>query len=304
MIFFLIYQAKIMISQDRLSLNSQTQQMSKEELINDFRQLFFPTNEKVIQIRKDIYDSLHDIRYPKMTLKETSSDFRQLTNQEFIRLLVNSVHPVCRRPLFNEDTVALFIQGSLYDHFFLESFCWEPKVHSINWELRKQLEWKVETNKNIYELGEPIYLRFLIKHISDGSMRIIENDLINPYFILHSINLTKVEEKEKIKVFLTQQGYINYMPAKVLIDKNKLFNHLCILKPAEDIQIQFMRQSLNLFYDLTLSGEYELTFYTRNYIGDNQVGEFPKPCTIHFKIDGLNNGQDKQIVWPENNYDL
>jgi len=44
-----------------------------------------------------------------------------------------------------------------------------------------------------------------------------------------------------------------------------------------------------------------LTFYTRDFLADDehQIGKYPKPCTIRFKIEGNTNWLDSQVAWPE-----
>ena len=60
-------------------------------------------------------------------------------------------------------------------------------------------------------------------------------------------------------------------------------------------------KTLNWYYDLSETGEYELTFYTRNYLGsdEEQIGEYPKPCMVRFKIEGYGHWLDQHVVWED-----
>ena len=60
-------------------------------------------------------------------------------------------------------------------------------------------------------------------------------------------------------------------------------------------------KTLNRYYDLSREGEYELTFYTRDFLADDehQIGKYPAPCTVRFKIEGNTNWLDQHVVWPE-----
>ena len=73
------------------------------------------------------------------------------------------------------------------------------------------------------------------------------------------------------------------------------------MKPGDMLKVHQPFKTLNLFYDLSQTGEYELTFYTRDFLADDehQIGEYPKPCTVRFKIEGYPNWLDNQVVWPE-----
>ena len=70
---------------------------------------------------------------------------------------------------------------------------------------------------------------------------------------------------------------------------------------CEEIELVTTGSLLGVRESRRVVGEYELTFYTRNFLGsdDEQIGEYPKPCTIRFKIEGNTNWLDSQVVWPE-----
>ena len=75
------------------------------------------------------------------------------------------------------------------------------------------------------------------------------------------------------------------------------------LEPGDIRRIHLPYKALNWYYDLSLTGEYELTFYTRNFLGtdEEQIGEYPKPCTVrfNFKIEGYGYWLDKHVVWED-----
>jgi hypothetical protein len=146
-------------------------------------------------------------------------------------------------------------------------------------------------------------IRVSLKNVSDKEV-ILARRTFPPGFLLHSIELKKkVFENEMQKAYLTEVGFLlysgrtgdpghEYEPVKPLMPN-------VYLKPGEKAEIvNYNLKSLNQFYDISANNVYELTFYTRNYIGDNQVAEFPKPSkTIRFKIEGNDYWPDKYLGW-------
>jgi hypothetical protein len=159
-----------------------------------------------------------------------------------------------------------------------------------------------------------------VRNISEDEVTVYSpNPRLQSGFILQSMSLKKYREDDNV-VYLTQMGYSRYLsfPSiggfEILLSKDDLSQDTAgitktpprkktsiRLHPDNKIRINQSVACLNLYYDLSEPGEYELTFYTRNFLADDahQIGEYPKSCTIRFKIEGYTNWLDKQVVWPE-----
>jgi hypothetical protein len=182
----------------------------------------------------------------------------------------------------------------------------ERKIREIDMSFLKSLQWNVETDKKIYRLDEPIKFKIAVKNISDNNI-IIRDTFLNGTIIFHSITLNKMKNNEKRKVSLLLSNRPRFSPKDYIHPPSLSHNHdsfsalpkkimgirTYLLEPNETAPVRQWwwithntqeSVKLNDYYDLSQPGEYELTFYTRNYIGDNQIGEFPKPCTIRFQI--------------------
>ena len=117
--------------------------------------------------------------------------------------------------------------------------------------------------------------------------------------MLRSMLLKKKRGAGKINVYLTESGYDNYICD--LIAESKRITKAYPLTPGDIATTRHIITYLNPFYDLSVPGDYELTFYTRNYLdGDeNQIAEHPAPCMVRFKIEGNTNRLDRHVEWPE-----
>jgi len=164
-----------------------------------------------------------------------------------------------------------------------------------------KLAWVIETNKNVYQPGEPIGFRLSLKNISDEDVRIYYPTL-GVGFLIGSMNIQKILRHEKQKISKTREGS-RFAPFRSWDDPWKTFrlNRTFHLKPGEKAPTNQPIKTLNPYYDLSEIGEYELTFFTRNFLGsdEEQVGEYPKPCTVRFKIQGYNNWLDYYVCWEE-----
>jgi hypothetical protein len=241
-----------------------------------------------------------------------TNDFRQLTNQELAQYYYeqekqkNQAHLLpfadfAKHKLHEKQIVHLAADIHIYyqgDEYFLLN-------HKS--EYIRRLEWQVQMNKTIYRPGERIKLDIFICNASDKELILVTSSLVPISFYSNSISLKKIEfdeKKHKFKksVLLTENGFRDYIDLTGTekwsnILSQRLFPHGKQLKIHNVIK----GKSLEQIYDLSESGTYELTFYTRNFLADDehQIAEFPKPCTIRFKIEGLDNWQDKQVVWSE-----
>ena len=239
---------------------------------------------------------------------QPTSGFKQLTNQELWEdylVLVQFRNKITEQELTQNEIDNLreeFIRSKqgVYD-FFLKMLLWNNYREIANWDNLdmsglKQLQWDAETDKKSYKIGEPIVLRLSLKNISQGEIQVLYPRL-SYGFQLNSIDLKKITKDKKQRVNLTKDGYRHYM--QVGFHGNPRPFNSFQLKPGEKAPTHATFGVLHSFYDVSEPGEYELTFYTRNYLGDDehQIGEYPKPCTIRFKIEYPL--YEPEIKWPD-----
>jgi hypothetical protein len=229
--------------------------------------------------------------------KEPTSDFRQLKNSDLVTLIESMIRPGSLVSLDEE----LKVMQKQYD-FYLNMLSTDNlktvRKSELNMDILTKLAWVIETNKSTYQPGEPIRFRLVLKNISDDDV-VVQYPALRPGFILSSMEIKRIQQSEKQEVYMTQHGYQYYglLGFNGTIRFFKSFQ----LQPGEKAPTNQNIVTLNRYYDLSQTGEYELTFYTRNFLADDahQIGEYPKPCTIRFKIEGYTNWLDKQVVWPE-----
>jgi hypothetical protein len=271
--------------------------------------LLLESNTLEIQVKNEYYfkitnfnDFVADEKQSTIGILESdkpqvlASGFRQLTNQEIAKIYyerMTSGEKLLKKRQWEYDNVLAFLSSKRsYNDFDLSK---------IDVSFLKQLQWIIETNKKEYSLGEPVEIKLFLKNFSEKDVVILKRPLPTT-FMLSSIQLKRVLSDNE--VYLTKEGFRLYCTTPGHIWGPIKSKGFISLKPNEQALTDHWLKTLNDYYDLSKSGEYELTFYTRNYIGDNQIAEFPKPCTIRFKIKKLDNWQDEQIVWQENNHDL
>ena len=166
----------------------------------------------------------------------------------------------------------------------------------------QQLEWVVKTNKATYLPGEPIGIRVYLRNNSSEDVIVFRtpDSTFTPSGFLNSMQVKRILNENKWEVNLTGEGFrINYHNFRPVGRKTWPGR---ILHPGDKAGVSpFENKTLNRYYDLSLEGEYELTFYTRDFLADDehQIGEYPKCCTVCFKIEGNTNWLDKQVVWSE-----
>jgi hypothetical protein len=250
-----------------------------------------------------IYNNIRHIHAeePQVETSETinfTSDFRQLTNQEFAQYFYQK-HEAGVNSTSTESTIFSFSEfteermkviQSKYDDVLLilssERGYNERDLSKIDRSFLKQLEWMAETNKNSYEVGEPIELYISLRNISNKEVTFSKRPLTND-FILVSIELKKTWNNKLEQVELTRSGFASYLFRLPNFPWRppRLFG-VVKLQPGEKGLTNQSLQTINQYYDLSHPGEYELTFYTRNFQADDehQIGEYPKPCTIRFTI--------------------
>jgi len=110
-------------------------------------------------------------------------------------------------------------------------------------------------------------------------------------------------DDNKIEVNLTDEGFRFYRNLSPLAMGRMIFES-GNLHPGDMFKVNNTYgdiKTLNRYYDLSETGEYELTFYTRDFLADDdhQIGKYPGPCTVRFKIEGNTNWLDSHVVWPE-----
>ena len=158
----------------------------------------------------------------------------------------------------------------------------------------KYLKWVIKTNKRSYDVGEPIGLKVFLCNTSDKEIA-IRNAFLPRFFILSSIQIQQCEAVENGKlikpvrsdVFMTTEGY-SILESKQLHEyrHNNMIYEKIVLKSGQMHEMEMAFPCLNIFYDLTSGSNYELIFYHRNFRGDNQINEYPKPCRIQFSMGG------------------
>ena len=167
---------------------------------------------------------------------------------------------------------------------------------TINKDDLKKLEWVIKTNKSSYQPGEPIGISVSLRNISTERVW-VRLHYTAAAFIRDSMMIAKIWKDEKQGVSVTAEagrrsGY--------MIDISRPFSS-GYLEPGDIRRIHLPYKALNWYYDLSETGEYELTFYTRNFLGtdEEQIGEYPKPCTVRFKIEGDKDWLDQHVVWED-----
>ena len=232
-----------------------------------------------------------------------------------------------------------FLEGRQKNYdLFLRQYLWsydEAKNPKDELDISdfKKLAWIIKINKESYCPNEPIEFSVFLRNISAEEVKIL-NVPSMPAFFLCSMKIKRDwepeygileiyairgswREREKQEVPLTKEGirihdthpFYNEM-LKLIPILRPLFpeqlsslpeniSESITLKPGDTVEIYNPIKTLNRYYDLSRTGEYELTFFTRNFLGsdEEQVGECPKPCTVRFKIEGTENWLDDYVRW-------
>ena len=235
---------------------------------------------------------------------EQTFGFKQLSNNEMWErhLSVIMKEGINHSPQELHDIKQKFLvsyQG-FYDEF-LKMLLWNRYTELEKWDNLdmsglKQLQWEIETNKQTYKVSEPIGIRLSIKNTSSENV-VVLNTALQTGFMLNSIKLERRWGKNKMLSHLTERGYriypfVGYVGYAGTYETSQL-------RPSDKVPTNQSIKVLNSYYDLSEPGEYELTFYTRNYLGDDehQIGEYPKPCTIRFTIE--QKFYEPEIKWPD-----
>ena len=149
----------------------------------------------------------------------------------------------------------------------------------------EQLAWTISLPSKV-ELGTPTQLWVGIKNISDRDVRVTCSESDLSFFFLNSIMIRKVDDGQV--VFLTKTGVRNYYDLKKSTSTN-LFP-VVTLKPGETFDLPYESFDLLENYVLTEPGEYELTFFTRQYCDEaerplaNMAREYPRKATVRFTV--------------------
>jgi len=164
----------------------------------------------------------------------------------------------------------------------------------------KKLAWVIKMNKKSYRPSEQIGISVSLHNISAEEVTIL-NIPSMPAFFLCSMKIEKIRPAENQAVLLTKEGTRLYDSGPFYDRGSKSSPKSVTLKPGDTVEIYNPIKTLNRYYDLSENGEYELTFFTRNFLGsdEEQVGEYPRPCTVRFKIEGYNNWLDDYVCWEE-----
>jgi hypothetical protein len=227
-----------------------------------------------------------------VVIQKITSDYHQLTNQELAEYLYqkkeiayqSNPNDITLPPFSEFKEKILRSKEEKYgfririinhdkEHFFIPS---EEKYF-------ESLEWVVEADKFNYRFREPIEIRVFLRNVSDKEIKLVIVHPIQKFFFPDFTNLKKVEKDGKKNVFLTKEGFKNAISIYALGGYGG--GGLLHILPAKE-QVLVGKTTLNQIYNFSQFGEYELTFYTRNFLADDehQIGEYPKPCTIRFTI--------------------
>jgi len=228
----------------------------------------------------------------------TSSTFSQETKPQEMPTTIP--HPFAQSKnseLLNASSEQWQYQEILKAILYDRSSIYKGDVDMSNFE---KLEWVIQTNKTTYQLGEPIGFRVSVRNISPEEVKVLGTRFFPGYYLC-SMQIKKIRGDERQEVYLTQKSrQVNYY---IMGPESRRITSLgCILQPGEMRTVILPPfETLNLYYDISREGEYELTFYTRDFLADDehQIGEYPKPCTVRFKIEGNTNWLDNQVVWQE-----
>ena len=164
---------------------------------------------------------------------------------------------------------------------------------------KQKLEWAIETNKETYQPCEPVRIRVSLRNISTEDVTIWKAHLM-PDFFLNSMEINRIFKDVKRDAHLSEGGFRLYVE-----DFGEMIYRPMsgggILKPGDSLEVDHPFKTINRYYDISETGEYELAFYTRDFLADDehQLSEYPKPCTIRFKIEGHTNWLDQHVKWPE-----
>ena len=251
-------------------------------------------------------------------LDELDIGFKQLTNQELVSTFLNE-SSIFRKYNPDPETPARYDMGLFSrrclpasNDFFRTLISSRDRKHQAplaeeegDKSILQKLEWVIETNKNTYGLGEPIGFRLSLRNISEDEVTVYCTSRIPlpAGFVLLSMRLDKCSANNNT-VYLTQSGFSDCLsfPGMVGFEYGHgVPSQAVLVQSGNKARINQGIAYLNHYYDLSQPGEYELTFYTRDFLADDehQIGKYPKPCTIRFKIEGNTNWLDNQVVWPE-----
>lgn len=156
----------------------------------------------------------------------------------------------------------------------------------LNRELSKnelmQLAWTVSLPSK-FKLGTPAELSVGLKNISDRDVSVTCSKSDPSFFFLNSITIRKVDNGRV--VFLTKTGAYNYYNLK---GTRELYP-VVTLKPGETFDFPYAFDLMQN-YVLTAPGEYELTFFTRQYCDEaerplaDMEREYPRKATVRFTV--------------------
>ena len=204
-----------------------------------------------------------------------------------------------------------YIEGRQKNYdIFLRKFLWDYNERKVPWDSLdisdfKKLAWVMKTNKSSYQLGEPIGISVSLQNISTEEVNVLR-EIPTEAFLLCSMKVKNRTDWRHLlhydfeNVPLTKKGIDIYTSDSFSLYGKIARSESVTLKPGEMVEYPPVRKFiLNLYYDLSEGGEYELAFYTRNFLGsdEEQIGEYPKPCTIRFKVEGNTNWLDDKVIW-------
>ena len=204
-----------------------------------------------------------------------------------------------------------YIEGRQKNYdIFLRKFLWDYNERKVPWDSLdisefEKLAWVTKTNKSSYQLGEPIEISVSLQNISTEEVKVLR-EVPTEAFFLYSMKVKNRTAWRHLlhydfeNVPLTKKGSDIYTSASFSLSGKIARAESVILKPGEIVEYHPVRKFiLNLYYDLSEGGEYELMFYTRNFLDSDEehVVEYPKPCTIRFTIE--REMYEPEIKWPD-----
>ena len=200
-----------------------------------------------------------------------------------------------------------YIEGRQKNYdIFLRKFLWDYNERKVPWDSLdisdfKKLAWVMKTNKSSYQLGEPIGISVSLQNISTEDVKVLCVSPTEAFFLCSTKVKNRTDWRHLLHldfedVSLTEKGTAIYTGGSLYEKRKNMRPESITLKPGEMTEYHPVK-TLNLYYDLSEGGEYELAFYTRNFLGsdEEQVGEYPKPCTIRFTIE--NKMYEPTVEW-------